>query len=179
MKGIVFTEFLEMVENQYGFSLANNIVEESQLESGGVYTAVGTYNHSEMIQLVNNLSKEVQLSIDDLLLSYGIHFFKVLVDSYPVFFEGKFNAFSFLESIENYIHVEVLKLYPDAELPRFEIEKQGENRLLMTYHSDRKLHSFAEGLIKGCIGHYLENITIKKSLLKNDGSVVKFTLDKQ
>lgn len=29
-------------------------------------------------------------------------------------------AFQFLKNIENYIHVEVRKLYPDAELPTFE-----------------------------------------------------------
>ncbi len=52
MKGIVFTEFLEMVEEKFSPELADRIVEEAELPSGGVYTTVGTYNHGEMIKLV-------------------------------------------------------------------------------------------------------------------------------
>ena len=43
MKGIVFTEFLEMVEDQ----------------SGGAYTSVGTYDHNEIFRLVNCLSEVI------------------------------------------------------------------------------------------------------------------------
>lgn len=178
MKGIVFTEFLEMVENAYGFEVADNIVNNSQLESGGVYSAVGTYNHSEMVQLVTNLSQEVETPIEDLLGVYGNYFFKILMASYPQFFEGVKSAYQFLSGIESYIHVEVLKLYPDAELPHFEIESPNDNTLIMTYHSERKLHAFAEGLINGCIEHFKEEIKVSKALVKEDGSVVKFTLIK-
>ena len=58
MKGIVFTEFLEMVEQKFSPELVDLIVEEAELPSGGVYTTVGTYNHGEMIRLVTCLSKE-------------------------------------------------------------------------------------------------------------------------
>ena len=43
MKGIVFTEFLEMVEDKFSFDVVDTIIEQSELESGGVYNAgVGT-----------------------------------------------------------------------------------------------------------------------------------------
>ena len=35
MKGIVFTEFLEMVEEKYGYEVVDQIIEESKLPSGG------------------------------------------------------------------------------------------------------------------------------------------------
>jgi len=41
MKGIVFTEFLEMVENKFSPELADRIIEGAEVPSGGVYTAVG------------------------------------------------------------------------------------------------------------------------------------------
>ena len=75
MKGIVFTEFLEMVEQKFSPELVDHIVEEAELPSGGVYTTVGTYNHGEMIKLVTCLSKESGISATDLMRVFGEHLF--------------------------------------------------------------------------------------------------------
>ena len=49
MKGIVFTEFLEMVEASYGLQTVDTIIENASLPSEGAYTAVGTYDFNEMV----------------------------------------------------------------------------------------------------------------------------------
>ena len=54
MKGLVFTEFLEMVESKFGLEVVDNIIEHSELPSGGVYTSVGTYDFNEMLSLITN-----------------------------------------------------------------------------------------------------------------------------
>jgi Haem-NO-binding len=51
------------------------------------------------------------------LRSFGKHLFGRFVCNYPQFFGGINSALTFLANIEGYIHVEVRKLYPDAELP--------------------------------------------------------------
>lgn len=163
MKGMVFTEFLEMVEDAFGWEVAEAIVEESDLESGGVYTAVGTYPHAEMVQMVVKLSEHTGLSIPDLLKTYGKHLFGRFSENYSDFFKEVESTFSFLSGIENYIHVEVRKLYPEAELPSFEYEKPSENELIMFYKSERPFADFAEGLIMGCIEHFKEDIEIQRS----------------
>lgn len=56
MKGIVFTEFLELVEDKFGLEMVDKIISSSELESGGIYTSVGTYSFSEMLQLLQHLS---------------------------------------------------------------------------------------------------------------------------
>ena len=55
MKGVVFTEFVEMVEARFGLPMLDRIIEAAQLPSGGAYSAVGTYDHGEMVQLVGAL----------------------------------------------------------------------------------------------------------------------------
>ena len=55
MKGIVFTEFLELVEDKFGLEMVDKIISEAQLESNGTYTTIGTYSFSEMLQLLQNL----------------------------------------------------------------------------------------------------------------------------
>jgi len=179
MKGIVFTEFLEMVEAQFGIVIADRIINEDQLESGGVYTSVGTYNHTEMVQLVTNLSKETELPVHDLLRAYGKHFFTMATVSYQQFFHSIEDSFQFLSGIENYIHVEVLKLYPDAELPRFEINQVSSNELIMIYHSERRLAHFAQGLIEACVDYFNELIDLEVIDMSGDGSEVKFILVKK
>ena len=58
MKGMVFTEFLEMVEDKFSPEVADQIIEQANLRSGGIYTSVGTYDHGEMIELVSASAKK-------------------------------------------------------------------------------------------------------------------------
>ncbi|MEZ4829520.1 MAG: heme NO-binding domain-containing protein [Bacteroidia bacterium] len=179
MKGIVFTEFLEMVEDKFGFDVADKIVSEASLPSGGIYTAVGTYDHTEMVSLVVNLSHESQVPVPDLLKAFGEYLFGQFVLGYGHFFHGVNSAFDFMAKIEDYIHVEVRKLYPDAELPSFEIDRTDANKLILIYRSERGLADFAEGLILGCIRHFQENVQILRENLSSDNSMAKFTLQKE
>ena len=172
MKGIIFSEFLEMVEQKFGFETIDHIIENSSLPSGGSYTAVGTYPHSEMVSLVVTLSQKTGLSVPQLLNAYGEHQFGRFVELYPGFFEGVTSAFDFLGGIENYIHPEVRKLYPDAELPRFIIEQVDEHTLRMVYHSERQLEDFAAGLIRGCLKHFNENASFEQQPLPDGNGIV-------
>ena len=55
MKGIVFTEFLEMVEETIGLETVDYIIYKSELKSEGIYTSVGTYDFFEMLSLISNI----------------------------------------------------------------------------------------------------------------------------
>ena len=55
MKGIVFREFIAMVESHYSIEIADGIISASNLSSAGAYTSVGTYPHQEMVELVSHL----------------------------------------------------------------------------------------------------------------------------
>ncbi|MEM7658870.1 MAG: heme NO-binding domain-containing protein [Bacteroidota bacterium] len=179
MKGVVFTEFLEMVEDNYGFEIADEIVTQADLPSGGIYSAVGTYPHTEMVALLTQLSKQIDTPVPTLLQTYGKHLFGAFTRGYAHFFERASSAFDFLGQIENHIHVEVLKLYPDAELPRFDIEQTDPKTLIMEYRSERGLADLAEGLIRSAIAYYQENITVGRQNIQPNFSHVIFTLTQQ
>lgn len=162
MKGVVFTEFLEMVEDRFSPDMADQIIEGSDLPSGGVYTAVGTYDHAEMVALVSCLSSETQMPVPDLLKVFGEHLFGRFVAGFPHFFKDATTSFQFLSSVEGYIHVEVRKLYPDAELPTIDCETPQSDLLTLVYRSSRGLADLAEGLIRGCIAHFGESIAVTR-----------------
>ncbi|MBX2817805.1 MAG: heme NO-binding domain-containing protein [Saprospiraceae bacterium] len=178
MKGIVFTEFLDLVEEKFGLMTLDEIIEKSDLPSGGSYTAVGTYEFQEMLQLVTNLSAVTGVSVDDLLMTYGEHFFKVLEKSYPHFLEQYQDPLGLLSSIESHIHVEVRKIYPDAELPKFEVLDLTESTLVMMYRSSRALYKFGLGLMHSTFAYFGEKAEIEAEKIEEDGSVVKFSIHK-
>lgn len=176
MKGIVFTEFLDMVEQKFGYEIVDQIITESKLKSNGIYTAVGTYPHSEVVTLLMNLSNKVAIEPTTLLKEFGKYLFDTFLSSYPQFFSAVDNAFAFLHSIDKHIHVEVLKLYPDATLPKFLSKETEDGTLVMTYKSERKMAALAEGLIEKAILHYHEQCQITTENIKEDGSEVQFTI---
>ncbi|WP_299778944.1 heme NO-binding domain-containing protein [uncultured Formosa sp.] len=179
MKGIVFTEFLDLVEDKFGLEMVDKIITESSLESEGAYTAVGTYKFSEMLQLLQHLSAHTDISIDDLLLVYAEHFFSVIERSYPGLLDIYKDPIEMLSSIENHIHIEVRKIYPDAELPTFEVIEKSENSLILIYKSNRAMHHFGLGLMNKTFEHFNEEATILLEKIKEDGTEVKFTIHKK
>lgn len=180
MKGIVFTEFLEMVEDRYSPDIADSIIEACRLASGGAYTAVGTYTHDELVQLVTQLSRTTATSIPDLLRAFGKHLFGRFALAYPQFFDHVPSTFAFLERIEDHIHVEVRKLYPDAELPSFTCDTPHPGQLRLLYQSTRPFADFAEGLILGCIEHFGEALDVQRDdLSTGNGTCVRFVLTRQ
>lgn len=180
MKGIVFCEFVEMLEQEFSADMADEIISGAALESGGAYTTVGTYDHHEMLALVTQLSEKTGTPVPDLVEAFGRYLFGRFVDLYPAFFEGVDGAFSFLDRIEEHVHVEVLKLYPDAELPTFDTSRTDDNTMVMVYQSTRPFADLAKGLIEGCIAHYGEPVDVQMEDLSDEGRThVRFTLRRQ
>jgi len=178
MKGVVFTEFLEFVEESFGYETVDHLLESSDLASGGAYTSVGTYPFSEMQSLLGNLCAKVDQDAHTLLRSFGHYFAGYMVKNYAAFFERADGLFDFLQSIHDYIHVEVRKLYPDAELPHFSSEVLDEDHLKLVYTSQRRMGSFALGLIEGAARHFAEDILVTMTPVEEDGRVVHFDLKK-
>ena len=156
----------------------DTIISESDLESNGIYTSVGTYSFSEMLQLISSLSAHTKIDIDTLLLVYGEHFFSVIETSYPGLLATYKDPIEMLSSIENHIHVEVRKIYHDAELPLFIVVEKTNSKLIMVYKSSRAMHHFGLGLMNKTFEHFKmkSEITIEK--IKEDGTEVRFVVTK-
>jgi hypothetical protein len=176
MKGLVFTEFVEFVEKAHGLEIADRMIETSDLPSAGVYTAVGTYDHKEMVTLLGSLTGITGADVPALLKAFGAHLLTRFVAAYPSYFEQADSLFPFLRSVHGHIHVEVRKLYSDAELPSFTYEQPSANVLHMTYSSARGLPDLAEGLINGAIAYYGETVDVAREDGNPDAHATLFKL---
>jgi len=161
MKGIVFSEFFEMVEEKLGFELVDQLLEQTQLATGGSYTTIGTYDHKELLALVGNLHRLTDTPVNDLLVTYGQYLFPKLTSIAPDTVNQFNDSFELLAAVDSIIHIEVQKLYPDAELPKFDVIKQTEKEMQLIYTSCRPFAYLAKGLIMGCAQHYNERIFVE------------------
>jgi hypothetical protein len=177
MKGMVFTEFLELVERTHSADLADQLIEECELPSGGAYTAVGNYDHREMVRLLTALHRHTAQPVDQLLRWFGVNLYTALSKGFPGFFEGKTHAFQVLEGIESVIHTEVRKLFPDAELPGFEVHRMRSDCLILDYRSPRCMEDLAHGLIQACVTQFGTPIRIERSpLAGEEPGAIRFVL---
>ena len=178
MKGIVFSEFIDMIDDKFSIKTSERIIDEVKPPSGGAYTTVGTYDAQEMVDMVIKLSEITSISVSDLLQTFGRHLLIRFSEVFPVFFEGVTSAFDFLPMVESYVHLEVKKLYSDAELPSFVCVSPDPDRLEMTYRSVRNLPDLAEGLILGTADYFNERVKIKRESIPEDPLAELFIITK-
>jgi hypothetical protein len=178
MKGIVFTEFLEMVEGAYSADMVDRVIAQADVPSGGAYTAVGTYDGAEMLKLVVALSDATKIPVAQLLEGFGRHLFGRFVALYPDCFKGCRSSFDFLPRVDGYIHAEVRKLYPDADLPSIQARRIDPDTLAVTYRSPRCMSTLARGLIEGCVAHFKDPLSVSQTpgTSKLGSELVTFTL---
>lgn len=175
MKGLVFTEFLEMVEAVWSLDMVDAVIDRAQVATGGAYTSVGTYPHTEMLALVTALAAETGQPAGELVRAFGRHLFGRFSKLYGQFFTGARDSFQFLSGIEEVIHAEVRKLYPDAELPGFEVESRTDT-LILTYFSSHPFADLAHGLIEGCVAYFGERVDIRRENADLPGAQARFVL---
>jgi hypothetical protein len=176
MKGIIFNEFMELVEEKFGLDVLDEVLEMSGDE--GIYTAVGSYDHRDLVKLIVNLSKKTNIDPETLQQVFGQTVFKTLLASIPesASIGTSSSTFQFIRHVEDYIHVEVKKLYSDAEPPKFYFISESETDMVMDYQSARCMSHVCLGLIEGCAEHFGEKLNVEMTPQSDDNSTVRFSL---
>lgn len=176
MRGLVFTEFLEMVENEFGIEVVDQILANPELSSQGSYTSVGNYPHEDILLMVADLSEAVGIAPSDLIVASGKYLFHQFARKFPFIFENQEDPLRFLEGIETVIHTEVRKLYADEILPRFVCHYQTPDELHIHYKSDHPMADLIEGLILGCIEYFNNSATLERSTQETDPQEARFII---
>lgn len=180
MKGVVFREFVDLVEERYGEKVVDRLLSHPGLSTGGAYTAVGTYDHTELLTMIELLSQEIGVEPHQLTIELGKQLFGRLYKSYPQFVDPHDKAFDFLKTIDSVVHTEVKKLYSDAEVPEYHCEQLDDRVLVMDYRSSRPFADLAEGMLLGCIAHFNEPIEVHREPLDGETQrASRFTLTRQ
>src|SRR5690606_25138495 len=179
MKGVVFTEFLEMVEGSYGLGMVDYILQNSDLDSNGIYTSVGTYDFKELITLFSVLSEKVKIKVDDISYNFGKYFFTSLKNTRPQIFEEHDSPEEFLISIEDHVYKQVKDGHPPVKPQTFTIEKNDQDQMIFVYKSTTGLYMFALGFVEKTFEHYNPSFKVTYKTLSDKGTQVRFTVIKK
>ena len=176
MTGVIFTEFLGMVESRHSLTVVDAVIARAGVASGGAYTAVGNYPAAEMHALVGALAAVTGSSTAELLEAFGEHLATVFASGYPQHFATHRTAMDLVCAVEGYIHLAVRSIYPYAELPSFELVERTADRVVLIYRSPRAMSALAIGLVRGVGHHFGEPLAVTAEPLAADGSAVRLVI---
>ncbi len=177
MKGFIFKSLLDFAEESFGLEFVDQMISEVQLESEGIYVTFESYPFEELVTLASYVSEHKKIAMEDLLEAFGLFILPELIGKHDYVVHDYTHPLDLIEGIEAHIHIEVRKLYDDAELPTFNNISRTENRLEIEYTSQRELSHFAIGLMKGTLKHFDTQGTVEMEKLTHKDKTTKFVIE--
>jgi len=165
VKGIIFNLLEEVITAEHGPDAWDDLLDAAGFD--GVYTSLGNYADEEFVALLARMPATFGAGIDEQLRWFGRSSMPLLADRYGTFFERPDSTASFLRSINDVIHTEVRKLYPDADVPTFDFDPVPDltppaDAVVMGYSSRRRLCALAEGFIQGAAQRFKETASVEQ-----------------
>ncbi len=162
MRGVLMTEFLGWIEKTRGIAEVDAIVTElgDELTDGGAYTAVGNYPHDELVRMMRVTAARDGVTEFELQRQFGTALFPTLAHTGAPMLEGVTGSRDVFARINDVIHVEVKKLYPESHPPSVTMEEVDENEAFIEYSSHRHMAALCLGLVEGALDFYQESAEV-------------------
>ena len=173
MKGEIFNLLESFTIERFGISVFETVWERTRprLETQSVFIGPGTYPDQDFLRIFTTVLEVVGIGAAVAQHEFGRFCFSRLLAKLPQEMREHPSARELLKSIDEVIHVEVRKIYRDAEPPRFTYVEPDARTLVLTYRSRRGLFDLVEGLVAGCGDHYGCAIEVSRQLLPDEGNV--------
>ena len=160
MKGVVFNLLEDLVRREFGDMEWSRVLQDAEVDH--TFASEGTYPDAVLRRLIAEVGKRAQKSPGEALQWFGRHSMPLLHSMYPGFFASQTSARSFILTLNDIIHPEVRRLFPDADVPWFDFDNSSPNELIVGYQSPRKLCLLAHGFIEGAADHYGETVDVEQ-----------------
>ncbi len=169
MKGAINKGIQEFVETTAGVDAWNDIKEQAGCDEP-FFAAGLDYDDELTLRLVQAAAEVTGLPIETVLVEFGKYWIPHTGrTSYPALFELLHGARECLLAM-NRVHELVTRTTPNATPPQFEFDELPNGRLLMHYHSERRLCKVLIGLIHGVGELFDEELTVREVACFHDGS---------
>ncbi|MBB1302765.1 heme NO-binding domain-containing protein [Pseudoalteromonas sp. SR44-8] len=169
MKGIIFNVLEDMVVEQLGMEVWNELL-QSHTPEGRVYVSVKNYDAGELFAMANGVALRLNMPLQDVVKAFGQFLFKGLADRHLDVVERFTDFTSLVMGIHDVIHLEVNKLYQDPSLPTISCRISRPGHIEMNYNSPRKLCLCAEGLLFGAAEYFDQAINITHAVCMHKGA---------
>lgn len=170
MKGIIFNFLENLIIDKFGDEIMEEIYEEAEFSvDAPPFVGPETYPDSDLVAIVALLSEKSNFPIDDLIHEFGKYMFPILAGKYPVFLQDIDSPLELLKNVNDIIHVEVRKLFKEANPPIITIKDINQNKATLHYSSERKLCRLLEGLLDGVAAYFGKKITYSHKQCMKEG----------
>jgi hypothetical protein len=169
VKGIILNLLQSVVETEHGEQLWDDVLVETGVD--GAFTSLGNYPDADVIALVDALAGRMGQTRELALQWFGRRAMPLLAARYPAFFAPD-SAVDFVLSLDQIIHAEVVKLYPDAAPPALRFRDVADDRVTVEYRSARGLPDLAVGFLRGTADAYHRTLVVERTDLDDAGTHV-------
>ena len=172
MLGLIFTEALDFIEEQVGLVGLEEIMAKADLPDGAAFTAVGNYDHEQLVTLVLAASEISGTPAEELMRAFGSWMFPRLVEAHEhaqkLAQEG---LPGFLLGLQSQIHDTLEPLYDAPHPPSVLAEERG-GTIVIEYRSHRPLAAVAQGLLEGCCEYFggSHHVSVRPAPASNGGA---------
>lgn len=170
MKGIINKGIQELVETQFGAEAWQKIKERAGCEEP-FFAASENYPDEMTIALVKAASEVSGLSPEEVQMEFGKFWVpNTGKKAYPTFFQiAGSTPREFLLNMDR-VHDIVTRTGGNATPPRFTYEELPDGKLIMRYHSKRKLCPVLRGLILGVGILYRKKLEVTEKCCMHQGA---------
>lgn len=170
MYGVIF-DFLRsyVIERHGGRDTWDALLKEAGI-GYKVYFPVAQYPDEEIVNLASTAARMLNAPLPAVLEDFGDFVGPSLVTYYEMFVRPEWRTFEVLENASNKIHDAIHRHNPRRNPPELRTTRQGEHRMLLTYHSERRLCFVAKGIVKGLSKKYGEDIEVRETQCMHYGA---------
>lgn len=170
MHGIILKGLKDFTIEHYDRDTWNLIREEADVEPR-LYVPVTDYPDEHVVELVAAACEVSGLEADELMRAFGRFIVPPLVKTYGVHVREDWDGLELVENVEDSIHKALrAKQISNFDPPEISARREGDDRVVVEYGSDRRLCAVAVGILEGIGEFYDESYTITEQQCMHDGA---------
>jgi len=154
--GVIFASFVDYVAARHGSDIASEILSDQP-----VFLLSESYEDERLLGLITRGSEVTGIPERELVHEVGVFTAQqTFARLYPAFFAVAGGTRAFLLSVETLIHELVRATIPNASPPQLHAQPLGDDGVMISYTSSRRLCALLAGLVGGTARHYGEKVKI-------------------
>ncbi|MCC9134976.1 heme NO-binding domain-containing protein [Pontibacter silvestris] len=155
MHGFIFLQFKKFIQQEKGLQAWHSLIQNSNV-SRGQFAATEIYPDEDLKALVNTAATTWNIPVSTLLEQLGSFLVPDLIDIYQLYINPTWRTLDLVEQTENSMHRAVRVSAPEATPPVLHVTRINATKLIIDYHSQRRMAQLAIGIIKGVSTYYNE-----------------------
>ncbi|WP_226480408.1 heme NO-binding domain-containing protein [Natrinema amylolyticum] len=168
MHGIILKTLQAFVVDTYGEDAWLAIQEEADIEEK-VYVPVTVYPDGDVYEIARTAGELTDQSPRTILTQYGTWVVPALLETYDLHIDDEWNGLELIANIQRFHTSLRTRDMTTLTTPRIRSERIDENRVRITYDSDRRLCDVARGAIQGVAERFDEELVAEEWTCMHEG----------